>query len=358
MTHEQPARLAPSLSQKAPTPRFFHDAIVTVLGKATRPGHFVHFEEVLDPIILEAGFDPNNLSKYGDPALGWRTEGRQSPPGMYRQLHIGVRYLALSPNCKQKLCRLGPQRGQWGLTRAGSRKALRRNGPNVTARYLDDQFKAPGGMQNSPLYRIMHAAISRRLPGSLNAGLVDDHIQQCVVWLIARDSFRNKLEGNAVISHSAMATFGVNSAINDCRNLSRNPVCREIYGARTDKERKDLENEPDTPRRWQHTDPRVSWTTSNTGTPEMDLMEEQEVSIEEYLDFEVVFQEVVETLQERKALAWERYSNITRKMVVEGYTAGDVQKTEGVSRHRAATILAESRRVLRAARAEGDLSFC
>ena len=345
---------------RPPSPRHFHSAILKVLGKAVRPGQVVYYDTVLDPIIKVAGFDPENLAQYGDPAKGWRKEGRCSPPGFYRQIHIAVRYLSQSPKCKVKLCRFGDRRGWWGLTKEGSHQAAALNGPNITALHLENMFREVGGMQHSALYRILFAAIGRKLPVSQRADLVEDHIQQCVMLLIARDALRNRIEKGLSITPSAIAAFAINSAINDCRDMARNPICRELYGARTDKERKTRQKVE-----WggEHTscpllsDTPANWNNENANSTLMvDVAEVPDVTIDEWLDFEAVFLEMQDAIQDRKPLAWQRYSGIVR-MKVEGATTKDICVEEGVSRHRAATILAETRRVLREARHEGALGL-
>lgn len=217
-------------------------------------------------------------------------------------------------------------------------------GPNATAKFLDKRLHATGGY-NGTLMRTMRTAVSSRLHVSHTVGMVDDHIHNCFARLIARDSLADRLAEGHVITDQQLAMFAVRSGYTDVRDSGTNPVCRELYGARTDREReKGVVTAP-------MTDPRIVWGSDedgNTGTW-VDLADEA-ANQEDAVAFAEVWDRLEGIIRKHKPLAAERYIGLLRSKA-NGASVADIADDEDVSVSRATSMMAEIRRVLR----EGDL---
>lgn len=78
--------------------------------------------------------------------------------------------------------------------------------------------------------------IARKCPISSRIDSIDDHVQEFFTRLVRRDALRGRLESGLPIPYSLVASWGVRSAFVDFRNDGTEPICREMHGARTEKE--------------------------------------------------------------------------------------------------------------------------
>lgn len=215
--------------------------LLIVMGTLSgwKTGVFVDHKEAKRAATVHAGYDPDNLAQYGDPENGWRmTGGHATFKSFGRRIWNAYRrgyWLKRVP-----LTEKGPKRGQWGLTSAGLETArsyagLRQIG-NTTAQFLDQRLKETGGL-DGVFWGTLRAAVASRFPISARSDLLDDHIQTCMMRLIHRDALRERVVSGQNITDTHIATYVVRSAINDCRDAATEPLTRELYGARTAKER-------------------------------------------------------------------------------------------------------------------------
>ena len=336
-----------------PSASHFADPLVLSLGRAVgfKAGVFVQGSSVLAAIIQEAGYDPENLSQYGDPNKGWRLGGRGPTAGFRRRIQRAFRN---TKQCSTPLTMKGPGRGSWGLTKAGVVRARALTGGcNLTGDFLDSRLRATGGMDGA-LMSLLRAALTKRLPRSASADLVDGHIHNCFVRLISRDSLRERLLRGQAVPDTLLATYAVRSGFTDIRRMATNPVCRELYGARTERERETgrLPQEKLPPQG------AVNWRRegeylvvndfADTTAPEpVELLQDR-------TEFEALWSSVERAVRTRKPKAWTRYLGVLR-MRFEGFTVKEIAAAEGVSQHRASSIVSEARRCLREARQTGAL---
>lgn len=226
------------MSISVPTSRNFRGPLLMILASQSKntPGKLIPVTDKLyRHVIREAGYNPTKLKIYGPPEQGWCFSGISKPPGLRRKVNIAYREMH---RLKKPLVVQGV-RGFWALTEAGVRRAQvleeeKRNRPNVTAKFLEKRIKETDG----GLLQLMRQHIAMKMPGSVAASLVDDHVQNCLMRLISRDSLRSRiLLGFPVMDHH-IASWAVNSAYVDIRNEGTEPLSRERYGNRTEKERK------------------------------------------------------------------------------------------------------------------------
>jgi len=217
--------------------RHFFMVLGTLSGWKT--GVFINHEMAKRAVVEHAGYDPDNLAQYGNPEDGWRMDGGHASFKCFgrRIWDVFRRGYWLQ---KTPLTEKGPKRGQWGLTTTGlelsrSYAGLRQIG-NSTAQFLDQRLKETGGV-NGVFWGTLRAAVASKFPISNKAGLLDDHIQTYMMRVIGRDGLRNKIAEGKIITDTHIASYVVNSARNDIRDAAINPVTRELYGARTAKER-------------------------------------------------------------------------------------------------------------------------
>lgn len=220
----------------------------------------------------------------------------------------------------------------------------RPNTPNTTAKWLGKHLRPPSGQTESDLYRMMRAALCKRLPVSANADMIDDHIQNFMVRVIRRDAFAKMLADGGSVPYSKVVAYCVNSGRTDARDMGVEPVCREMFGARTEKERREQQEHPEEPQFGNR--PPATRDTDGSFMPQ----DTDEID----MDFEVIWHQIENVVNDHKPQAWERYSGILA-MKYRGMTTKEIAAAEGVSRNRAASMLAEARRCVRESYAAGDL---
>lgn len=345
--HAQSLELVSSPSVRPPTARFYQTSILKVLGKLTQnqAGVFVDKDMVVEHVLEDMGYDPKNLSQYGSPEQGWRLKGKPTPPSIDRQIGFGFRNLV--KRAQAPLCVYGSKRGQWALTEAGVLALPKEEQPkaptkNRTSKLLDERLKAPGGMRNSGLYKAMKTALQRKLPVSAATDQIDDHIQMYLQRLIHRDGLRDWLEAGNEVSNSRIASFAVRSAFTDCRDSARNPICRTLYGAKTEKE---LDAPDDIDHLWSSEVAKVA-KVGEEDSLLFEVVDTMNPSIEEALMFRSIWAEIEETLQRRKPEKSEQYSQVLR-LAVQGHSLKEIQEKMGVPENKANSLLSEARGLLK-----------
>ena len=344
----------------SPFPSQVHSPLLRVLGRVTSltPNVFVECTSILDDVIREAGYDPLNL-----PTDWNRTKRSGGGAGIDRNITLAFRYAHRRRN--PALTVRGPKVGMWGLTEAGV-KAARDLGvagpqsactpfeqpscpgaPNETAGWLGKHL---AGGTGSDLYRMMRATLARRLPVSASADMLDDHIQNFMVRAIRRNSFRKLLQDSDRIPYSKIVAYCVNSGRTDARDMGSEPICREMLGARTEKERRKNENADCTEDVIGISSNQSLDTDGNIVAPEgFQPGHDQSNDI----DFDTVWQRIENVVHGEKPRAWERYSGIIA-MKARGLSTREIARAESVSRNRAASMLAEARRCVRAGFRRGE----
>lgn len=369
----------PLCGSPVPTYTFFQPAVLIVLATRTgfQPGVTVPLnDELRRAIIREAGIDPDGL-----PPDWVRNRKSKAPPGIDRNINVAYRFL----HWKTKSGRHGKARtlagvpGQWGLTELGvvEARALvpevpaptpalitpevpaptpvrtpKRVERNLTAKWLDKHLTPPPGQTESRLYRHIRSTLAKTCRISASMDLLDDHVNQFIIRLIRRDSLRKKLEAGDRIRYSSIASYAVNSAYTDIRDFGTDAVTREMFGARTGKERRELSEWCDKrsqgevgPTIRSQKDSDIQWNESgdlhwkDSGTKDL---------IADRLHFEKVWTRLEDALKTAKPGAWERYSGILKMQIVEDLPVKEIARREQVSPHRAATMLQEARKVIRA----------
>lgn len=225
---------------------------------------------------------------------------------------------------------------------------------NESALHLEARL---AGGRTSPLYRAVVSALANKLRVSAATGMVHDHAQEFFAKLIHRNSLRGRLANGQGIPDSLIASWAVRSGRNDARGMGTNPVCRELYGARTDRERRVGVTPLAVPSSGEATAVRAVFRRDDHGRATVaDLAESRDVeqSVLDGMEFEAMWGQLEQVMARKKPQAWRRYAGIVRKRA-EGWSLQEIADGEGVSHHRAASMLAESRLVLREAALDGDL---
>ena len=234
------------LSSHPPRPRFFQPFLIRTLAQALnfQSNTFVSHKTIIPAVLRKAGFDPEALSDYGDPAMGWRREGH-GPNGLnglnliisyaFRNLYRHDKHTTL----RKKITMQGEKPGEWGLTEAGvweaQRLELEQSEGNLTSLYLSQLLEATGGY-NGKVINQMRLALSIRLPKSLAADGIDDHLHNFFDRLIRRDSLRKVLKAGYRPNLKTLISFAVRSAYTDCRGMGVDALTRQLFKARTTRE--------------------------------------------------------------------------------------------------------------------------
>jgi len=344
------AGVARALDLAAPKPlpqsRTFAEPMLRAMGKLS--GHTQEpatRQMVMEATLQEAGYNPRR------PPRGWMDPSSNNKP----KIHEVLRWVARSMSTLITM----PARGMWALTPLGLAKAAQYNsvtlapevlvpvvqeqptGPNATAQWLAQHLRPAKNGKDSELMCLMRGALIRHLPVSSRHGMIDDHIQNFMVRVIHRDSFAPALAAGDGIPYSKVASYCVNSGRTDARTMGTEPVCREFMGARTDKER----HTPD-----DVADENFFMPDNNAMKDVYDTDGNLAVQVTEYAEghpsdsqaYDDLWGKIEAVIQERKPGAWERYTHML-KMKADGFSTQEIADKEGVSRPRAAKMLATVR---------------
>jgi len=349
LTSHGVAHLQQLLPHPLPKPRALYEPILQVLGRLSNHTANVAIDQkvIYRAVLVHLGVDPDALPP------SWGVLGSNRQVKALDQVRSAVKSMRKGDAWIHQ-----PERCNWCLTEAGEKEARQLNGvaarpahqpapafkrkkptgPNLTAKWLGSHLTPPKGQAHSNLYQMMRGALAKRLPVSAGAELLDDHIQNFMVRAIRRDSFRRVLSDGGTLPYSKVVAYCVNSGRTDARDMGTEPVCRELYGARTEKERRDYKGAGEMPFGGRST--RYRDTDDNLVPPE------QVTSIEDATDFDDLWTEIERTVEDHKPQAWQRYAGILA-MKARGCTTKEIADSEGVSRNRAASMLAEARRCVR-----------
>lgn len=212
---------------------------------------------------------------------------------------------------------------------------------NVTSKFLNRRIRATGGLRGVFMTTLKNAVINR-LPVSSTVGMVDDHVQNCFMRLIARDSLRDRLAAGHKITDQQIAMFAVRAGYTDIRDSGTNPVNRELFGARTEREReKGVVTMP-------ITDPRIVWASPDSGEAPGTWIDIADTAAnqEDAVQFSQIWKRLEDTIRKHKPNVANRYLGILHAKV-EGNTVKDIAEDENVSDFRATAMMSEIRRVLR-----------
>jgi len=343
-----------------PRPRLFRDPILQILGRITsyQANAPVSHNRVSRLVMAEIGYDPDNLP------VGWRERGVNQQIRGLDQIRVAARSL----RADQVPTVVQPQRGLWALTPAGVVAACALDGvseppqeardtskpqspnqpPNETSRWLEEHLA--GGV-TSELYLKMYSYMAKRLPVSACSGQIDDHIQTFLLRFINRNGLRKILQKGDMVPYSKVCSWAVNSGRSDARDYGSEPVCRTLYHARTERERLDADADDVVDPNVGLGGPHILDSDKNIVTP-INMMPDYDMN--ENLDFKSLWTKIEAIVHKEKPGAWERYAGILA-MKTRGFTTHEIAEAEGVSRNRAAGMLAEARRCVRVGYDRGDL---
>jgi len=337
-----------------PTASSFHQAVVYLIGKLSgwKPYITVQASDVLDDALSLVGIDPKHPN--------WPLTGRD---GLYRRVGFAVR------NQCRKHCGKRPAlctilgKNEWALTALGvaEAKTLKAkfegtttpsHGPNVTAKWIADNYKA--------LYERLHSYLERKMPVSKEKRKVDDHIQTFFVNLINRDGLRTRIEEGESIPYSQVCAWARRSAYSEIRDEGTEPVCRLMHGALTKKEIGDYD-----PANWTTevipntinqsgvlgVNPYASHSEDDGGVEVMDFLADEHNMEDEVLDenaFNWALESIADVLNEEidaeKDPAWHTELMVDRFVV--GMTVKELAEKHGIDRNKATVALGRIRKAV------------
>jgi len=214
-----------------PDPPKIFKPLLETLGRIVggSPNVFVGHDEIVSETLREAGISEFVVDSGSE--IGWnRDRVRSTVMDAFRN---GTDAQSTFP-----LFKMGTAPDSWGLTAAGASAVdpERLKGKNLTSAFLDARIVSTGGI-NGKFMKGLRAAVGSKLQLSAAIGIVDDHVQTCLMRLVQRDSLRERILSGMRIPDGQIASYAVRSAFNDCRDSGTEPVARAMCGARTERER-------------------------------------------------------------------------------------------------------------------------
>lgn len=318
-----------------PSTTVFHDHLLVTMSQRTgqNPAKGVSPTEAIEEVLAKAGYDQKNL-----PA-GW-SKWESNGKGLYTRVLWTAKVLRVKGWMLKG--NESPEKGLWYITPAGITAAEPLLPPppveeefkrNTTAEWFNQHLTPGRGHAEAPLLSQMKAALRRHLPVSHRAGMVEDHVHTYIERAIRRDAFARHLQ-EGKLTYGQVTAYCVNSGRSDARNMGTDPVCRELLGARTEQERRKGRSLVDE-------DATIPMDTD--GNP---IFPESASEHSSDAEFQGVWKRIEMRVMERKPKAGERYANLLL-LKVQGLSLDEIAKAEGVSRNRAASMLADVRKMLR-----------
>lgn len=312
-----------------PSQGVFRDPIFRVLGKMSgyKADTPVEVDKIIPEVLREAGFDPDNLPSH------WNLHGTT---GVYRKLTFC--YYGMYQRRKMPLVKPASG-GLWAFTDAGQAhvrdlvgKAVwgplvaRNSGPNATAKWYEQQL--PLGLMER-----LEKAVAGKMRISRQTQQVQDHVQNFFVRQIRRDALAKHLEGGQDIPWSKILTYAVRSAATDIRDDAHNPVCRTIYGSKTNVEVRSRADDTGFHIEERHRDHDTDGNLIPEGTTEG--------TFETMHDFNVLEERLLDLVRERYRNG-DRMAEVL-KMRIRDASPAEIGESQGCSSHRGASLSARAR---------------
>lgn len=202
---------------------------------------------------------------------------------------------------------------------------------NTTAQWLNEHLSRKDGK----LMRVVMQAIASKCPISSSTSQVEDHAQEFFVRLIRRDSLRKRLSEGGPVTYTHIASYAVRSAFTDARNAGTEPICRELFGARTETERRKIQGVVESDVMLRHVSgdtTTVTMTHDDHDNPMLgDVVVHTAMAVEDRLAFEATWEKVETLIRRRRPGSADRDIAILQRRV-QGWTAQEISEALGVNR--------------------------
>jgi hypothetical protein len=353
-----------------PTEKYWLAPVLHVLASKAyyRPGIFIADTDALwDEVVVAAGFDTSNPDALPRP-LDRKRKGKGRKQGLYSLAYYAAFY------ARGDIARPAPvplvvkQGKSWALTEAGiavaanlhsefSERKIRKNAQgeeievearNVTNVWLDGQIQFHG-LHKRLLNAITYDPTTRK---ERESGEVDDHVDHFLASRIHNNSFATRLGTCDPPTFREIKTYTLRATYTTFKRRAQDPLHREGRGALTDSERK--AGGPTTASMVSSEYSKVLQTTEclrSEGTVMSEvIVDNAQVARDMHrLDFDRGMNKVREAFRRFKPGNHDRMYRVFNLMA-EGHTVEQIGEHEGVTRNRAATLMADTRGALRAAR--------
>lgn len=242
------------LEAPRPTESLLYAPVIYLLGKLSgfKPYVGVDHRLIQNDAIRLAGFtlleEEGEALSATNGTVHWplKSTSSRKRDGLHRVVHFGWYHQTRHYRTgTEALCGrpLDPatkgKRGFWALSQLGVKKAkalrsvyegqiVLSAGPNVTARYLGDNW--------GRFYNRATSALRRKMPRSEVLDKIDDHVMNWAEKIMQRDGLRSRLDQGKSIAPSQVSGWARKAAYTEIRNDGREPVCRIFHGALTPKE--------------------------------------------------------------------------------------------------------------------------
>lgn len=215
----------------------------------------------------------------------------------------------------------------------------------------------------------LKSALSQRCVRSSHFGEIDDLIHNYVSGIIRRDAFRNRIASGRHPAFSDIKQWIYNLALSTWRNEGRDAQTRAFKGSRTEKDLAQ-EDDADIAERSVATEAQGIFlvtdgdgdigSMASSGSLPMPLLDVLGGNFEDEMLHRLTWQRGMErasaVVRRVKQGAPERYDRLLRDVVEEGAECKDISAQEGVSRNRAATLMASLRTTMSGEREVADLA--
>lgn len=359
-----------------PSNKFFRTAVVDMIAEKAdyRANVGVRFDsDVNDEVLRRLDINPDT-----DPRVTsglWPKVGKGS---LYRQINLAltkqrVHFSQVPKSVEPVVIWVG--KGVYALTERGIEQAMERKpapAPVDPAQLVRDWLNQE---ISKGLLETMRSVLSNKLSKSYNLGEIDDLINSYLCEILGSEKFAERIASGNIPTHRTLSSWACRRAYSRFRNAGKDAHQRTLREANTARERtRDTDGELDKETIHEavvsistfgeHTpihlvnnpegqvNPRSG---SHTGTPLLDVSDpvDTEEAVLASIDRARGLKRLEQTIKRNKPGAPERYWGIFEQ-TCEGLSCKEIAEKEGVSRNRAASLMASMREALDQGRINSD----
>lgn len=210
---------------------------------------------------------------------------------------------------------------------------------SLTLKFLNEIF-------DEPTRKKLLTSLGFKMEVSRETGQLEDHLHTAIVRWLERKAFDKRITLGNAPKFSSLKNFTTNSAYTDARTWGRDPVCRTLFGAKTQTDFK-LEGEGRSTADYQHPSPSSICVEKNDDGKIVNTTIIDSSVAHQQTDFEQVWQRLEKIFEKKFGGNGERNLRIMCDFGVEGYSVKEIAKRCSLEDDDVTQILSEVRRHMR-----------
>jgi len=210
---------------------------------------------------------------------------------------------------------------------------------SLTLKYLNEVL-------DEPTRKKLLTSLGFKMEVSRETGQLEDHLHTAIVRWLERKAFDKRITLGDAPKFGSLKNFTTNSAYTDARTWGRDPVCRTLFGAKTQTDFK-LEGEGRSTANFQHPAPADICVEKNEDGKVIDTVVIDNSAAFNEAEFQDVWNRLEKIFERKFGDNGERNLRIMRDFGVEGYSVKEIAQRSSLEDDDVTQILSEVRRHMR-----------